>query len=230
MFQKFIKSFFVIIAILTSMNFSIVYAADWVSISGEVKTEDGIPLCAMVLANGEYMFTCNPVGEYNLYVPLDDNEQITLFAFCDGQLPFKKILNSWENIFNISMSICACDSNGTGGSPDISGVWEFVFTNINSSCGPESGWSSTVTIVQNGSSLEITGFKNTSFIVNGSIENDIVTIGPANFPESGGTTRSTFTLTLASETSMNGKESWTWSSSGDSCINGTGDITATKLD
>ena len=123
----------------------------------------------------------------------------------------------------------ANDTNGTGGCPDISGVWDFVFTNINSSCGPESDWSSTVTIVQNGCSLETTGIKNTSFIVIGRIENNTVTIGPENFPDGGGTTRSTFTLTIKSKTSMEGKESWTWSSSDmGSCIDGTGDITATK--
>ena len=39
--QRFIKSFFVIIAFLTGIYFSIVYSADWVSVSGEVAKENG---------------------------------------------------------------------------------------------------------------------------------------------------------------------------------------------
>ncbi len=63
----------------------------WVNISGLVTLEDGTPLCTMVLANGQYMFTCDENdGIYNLKVPLDDNGKITLFCFCDGQAPFKK--------------------------------------------------------------------------------------------------------------------------------------------
>jgi len=62
--------------------------ADWETIQGTV-TYNGTPLCAMILANGEYMFSCDPDGEYELYVPLDDNGEITLFAFVDGLAPFK---------------------------------------------------------------------------------------------------------------------------------------------
>ena len=68
---------------------------DWVSISGNV-TYNGNPLCAMVLANGQYMFSCTPAGKYNLYVPTDDNGHITLFAFCDGLPPFKKIITPYQ--------------------------------------------------------------------------------------------------------------------------------------
>jgi len=64
---------------------------EWINISGLVTLEDGTPLCTMVLANGQYMFTCDENdGIYNLEVPLDDNGKITLFCFCDGQAPFKK--------------------------------------------------------------------------------------------------------------------------------------------
>ena len=64
---------------------------DRVSINGDITTQDGIPLCAMALANGQYMFSCNPTGKYNLDVPLDENGQITLFAFADGFAPLKYI-------------------------------------------------------------------------------------------------------------------------------------------
>jgi len=63
----------------------------WIKISGELKNEDEIPLCAMVLANGQYMFSCEDVGKYALEVPLDENREVTLFVFCDGMQPFKKV-------------------------------------------------------------------------------------------------------------------------------------------
>lgn len=70
------------------------YAAtrpNWVKISGMVH-DNGVPLCAMVLANGQYMFSCNGDGRYEMEVPLDQNGEITLFGFCDGYQPFKETL------------------------------------------------------------------------------------------------------------------------------------------
>jgi len=65
----------------------------WVKIRGTVQYED-TPLCAMVLANGQYMFSCNENnGVYDMKVPLDANKQITFFCFCDGFLPFKRVLD-----------------------------------------------------------------------------------------------------------------------------------------
>ena len=63
----------------------------WVEIAGSVSLE-GTPLCAMVLANGQYMFSCGGNGEYQLTVPLDPNGEITLFVFVDGLQPYKQTL------------------------------------------------------------------------------------------------------------------------------------------
>ena len=65
------------------------YAATWVPVPGSVRTANGTPICAMVLANGQYMFSCDGTGAYNLTVPLDSNGQITLFSFADGFAPFR---------------------------------------------------------------------------------------------------------------------------------------------
>lgn len=80
-------------------------AAEWVDISGYV-TYDNIPLCAMVLANGQYMFTCSGDGRYDLSVPLDQNRQIILYAFCDGQMPYKITLDEYTRSHDISMYPC----------------------------------------------------------------------------------------------------------------------------
>jgi len=66
-----------------------VQANDWVSIEGNVQLADGTPICAMVLANGQYMFSCDGTGAYSLTVPLDDEGQVTLFSFADGFAPFR---------------------------------------------------------------------------------------------------------------------------------------------
>jgi hypothetical protein len=61
----------------------------WYNISGNIENESGAALVAMVLANGQYMFTSNPVGEFHLTMPLDSNDEITLFGFCSGLSPYK---------------------------------------------------------------------------------------------------------------------------------------------
>jgi len=69
----------------------------WVNIEGKVLYKENIPLCTMILANGQYMFTCDEnEGIYKLFVPLDENGQITLYCFCDGLAPFKAVLEPWQ--------------------------------------------------------------------------------------------------------------------------------------
>ena len=63
----------------------------WYDISGTIENESGTALIAMVLANGQYMFTNNPVGEFHLTVPLDSNDKITFYGFCSGFSPYKII-------------------------------------------------------------------------------------------------------------------------------------------
>ena len=70
----------------------------WVNIYGSV-TYNGSPVCAMVLANGQYMFTCSGGGSFDLDVPLDSNGQITVFTFCSGLAPFKKVIYPSEGFF-----------------------------------------------------------------------------------------------------------------------------------
>ena len=63
----------------------------WVRITGTVNF-DGAPLCAMVLANGQYMFSCNANnGIYDLTVPLDGKGQITQYVFVSGKQPYKRV-------------------------------------------------------------------------------------------------------------------------------------------
>lgn len=64
---------------------------DWVRITGTVYY-DGTPLCAMILANGQNMFSCGAdLGMYDLEVPLDPNGELTLYVFCSGFAPYRDV-------------------------------------------------------------------------------------------------------------------------------------------
>ncbi|MFC1789098.1 putative metal-binding motif-containing protein [Thermodesulfobacteriota bacterium] len=72
----------------------------WVRIEGTVSY-NGSPVCAMVLANGQYMFTCSGDGTYSLDVPLNpDDGSVTLFSFCSGLPPYKYVYTSDQISFN----------------------------------------------------------------------------------------------------------------------------------
>jgi uncharacterized repeat protein (TIGR02543 family) len=111
----------------------------------------------------------------------------------------------------------------------LTGVWKLEVFNVNSSCGPESGWNSEVTIVQEGEELETTGIKGTTFVVAGTVIGDTVTIGPGSFPDQGGTTTATYTMTIKTDALMEGTEQWTWTDGTTSCSGGTATIRMTRI-
>ncbi|MCP4353308.1 MAG: SUMF1/EgtB/PvdO family nonheme iron enzyme [Desulfobacterales bacterium] len=109
MIQKFVRLFFVIPAVIVAAGFSSAYA-EWTDINGKITAEDGTFLCAMVLANGQHMFSCDPEGEYNLNVPLNDEGQIDLQVFCDGFSSFKETLEPDAGNFDVTMLPASPDS------------------------------------------------------------------------------------------------------------------------
>ncbi|MBN1832246.1 MAG: hypothetical protein JW896_09060 [Deltaproteobacteria bacterium] len=64
-------------------------------------------LVAMVLANGQYMFSNNPVGEFSLHVPLDSNGEITLQVFAAGFTPFRKVFTP-EEASDVDVTLLRC--------------------------------------------------------------------------------------------------------------------------
>ena len=50
------------------------------------------PICALVLANGQSMFSCRGDGRYDLDVPLDSQDRITLQVFAAGFEPVSEVL------------------------------------------------------------------------------------------------------------------------------------------
>ena len=86
-------------------------AASWISIDGAVKA-DGQSVCALVLANGQSMFSCGKnLGRYALTVPTDDNGQVTIQAFAAGFTPFRKTTTpSASASVDIDMARASSDS------------------------------------------------------------------------------------------------------------------------
>jgi len=59
-----------------------------INISGKVLLQNSqTPICAMALANGQYVFTCDGTGSYALNIPLDNNGQFKLQVYADGFAP-----------------------------------------------------------------------------------------------------------------------------------------------
>ena len=57
-------------------------------IAGQVLLQNSqTPICAMVLANGQHMFSCDGTGSYKLRIPLDNNGQFKLQVYADGFAP-----------------------------------------------------------------------------------------------------------------------------------------------
>ncbi len=134
---------------------------------------------------------------------------------------------------------CGCgepetDLDGSGTSDCIeeclnfTGTWDVILTNITSSCGDESFDDMTVVIAQTDCTADVTGVKGTSDIIVAAVTGNMIVIGPHDFSEVGGTTTSTFTYMLTSETTLTGDEEWRWSNGVSTCSNGTADVAGTK--
>ena len=75
-------------------------AGNWVDVSGSVLRQNTqTPVCAMVLANGQYMFSCGAnLGIYNLHVPLDTNGQVKLQVYADGFAPYNIKIDEYQTV------------------------------------------------------------------------------------------------------------------------------------
>jgi hypothetical protein len=76
-----------------------------IDISGKILLQDSeTPLCAMALANGQYMFTCDGTGNYALNIPLDNNGQYKLQVYADGFAPIAQKFDEFKTTNNVRMA------------------------------------------------------------------------------------------------------------------------------
>ena len=63
-------------------------AGQRINVSGTVLLQNSnTPVCAMVLGNGQFGFTCDGTGTYSANIPLDANGQYKLQVYADGFAP-----------------------------------------------------------------------------------------------------------------------------------------------
>ena len=74
-------------------------------IAGEVLLQNSqTPICAMVLANGKYMFSCDGTGSYFLKIPLDNNGQFKLQVYADGFAPSIRTFDEFKTTNIVRMA------------------------------------------------------------------------------------------------------------------------------
>lgn len=82
-----------------------------VSIYGSIVNTSGAGLCGLVLANGQFMFSCSPNGTWSLTVPQDSFGEVTLFGFVDGHFPWKRTFGGSGG--RVDMTLTPATSGGT---------------------------------------------------------------------------------------------------------------------
>ena len=79
-----------------------------IDISGKVLRQNGqIPICAMVLANGQHTFSCDGSGNYSVNIPLDNNGQFKLQVYADGFAPTIQSFDEFKAVNDVRMAQAA---------------------------------------------------------------------------------------------------------------------------
>ena len=76
-----------------------------ISIFGSIVNNNNTPLCALVLANGQFMFSCSPNGTWSLVVPQDAAGQVTLFGFADNHFPYRLVTPSSGGRYDMILNV-----------------------------------------------------------------------------------------------------------------------------
>ena len=80
-------------------------AGKHIEIFGQVLLQNTqTPICAMVLANGQYVFSCDGSGSYALNIPLDSNGQFKLQVYADGFAPTIQTFDEFQAINDVRMA------------------------------------------------------------------------------------------------------------------------------
>ena len=91
-----------------------------VHIIGEVEDSDGIGLCAMVLASGEYTFSCNPDGPFSLTGLRRENDgTVKRQVYVDGFFPEIDVLQGSVSETVVMTGAGTCPSYNPPSDPGI---------------------------------------------------------------------------------------------------------------
>ena len=79
-----------------------------IKIAGKVLQQNSqTPICAMLLANGQYTFSCNGTGSYALKISLDNNGQFKLQVYADGFAPTIQTFDEFQALNDVRMARAA---------------------------------------------------------------------------------------------------------------------------
>ena len=79
-----------------------------INIAGKVLLQGSqAPLCALVLANGQHMFTCDGSGSYAMNIPLDNNGQFKLQVYADPFAPTIQTFDEFQATNNVRMALAS---------------------------------------------------------------------------------------------------------------------------
>ncbi len=91
-----------------------------VGLNGKVESEEGIPVCAMVLASGQYMFSCDPQSQYALNdLPREADSKVTRQVYADGFFPVIKSLSNSTTETVVMTRSGNCPNYNFPSSPDV---------------------------------------------------------------------------------------------------------------
>ena len=80
-------------------------AGKLIHIAGQVLLQNSqTPICAMVLANGQYMFSCDDTGNYTMRIRLDNNGQFKLQVYADGFAPSIRTFDEFKTTNIVRMA------------------------------------------------------------------------------------------------------------------------------
>ena len=76
-----------------------------INISGTILLQGTqTPICAMTLANGQFMFSCDGTGDYALNIPLDADGQFKLQVYADGFAPTIQTFDEFQANNDVRMA------------------------------------------------------------------------------------------------------------------------------
>ena len=79
-----------------------------INVSGTVLLQNTqTPVCAMVLANGQFVFTCDGTGSYAGNIPLDNNGQFKLQVYAQGFAPTIQVFDEFSPINDVHLARAA---------------------------------------------------------------------------------------------------------------------------
>ena len=80
-------------------------AGERIEISGTILLQDTqTPVCAIVLANGQFTFSCDGSGQYALDIPLDSKGQFKLQVYADGFAPLIQVFDEFQTTNNVRLA------------------------------------------------------------------------------------------------------------------------------